>query len=299
MEKSKPVLVIMAAGMGSRYGSLKQIATVDDDNHIIMDYSIYDAYRAGFREVVCVINPKQRDYFDEHFNGKHPDIHIRYAYQELANLPPGFVIPPGREKPWGTAHAILCAKPLVGGPFAVINADDFYGPGAYKIVYDFLQNKATDTHHALVGYRIENTLSETGGVARGVCEEKDGLLVKITETFDIKPASGGASYPSGGEQVFLPGGTLVSMNMFGFGRVFLDELENRFAAYLNENLHKNPMKCEFLLPAVVGDMLEEKVITVEILPSVDKWYGVTFAEDMPAVQAAIADKKKNGEYPNI
>jgi choline kinase len=293
----KPVLVIMAAGMGSRYGGLKQIAPVDDMGHIIIDYSLYDAYRAGFRDVICIITPDLQSEFEAHFKDLKYELNIRYAHQVLTNLPLGFDIPPGREKPWGTAHAILSAKDKINGPFAVINADDFYGAGAYRLLYDFLEKKATDTHHAMVGYRIENTLTESGTVARGVCTEQDGKLVKIVETLEIAPASGGATFDDLGTSYFIPNGTPVSMNMWGFGCAVLEDLENRFIAFLKNNLNKSPMKCEFLLPSVIGDMLDEGKITVEILPSVDKWHGVTYAADMPGVRAAVLEMIKSGEYP--
>lgn len=299
MMKNKPVLVIMAAGMGSRYGGLKQIAPVNDAGNIIIDYSLYDAHRAGFRDVVCIINPKNEAEFKAHLDVTNPGMNIHYAHQELTNLPPGFAIPPGREKPWGTAHAILSAKDLINGPFAVINADDFYGASAYAAVYDFLTNKAAPTRHAMVGYRIENTLSESGTVARGVCTANGNMLSKIRETMEIRPADGGAAFDDNGQTIFLPNGTPVSMNMWGFDGDFLVEIENRFASFLEENVPKNPMKCEYLLPSLVGELLEQGKLTVEILPSADKWHGVTYAEDMAGVRAALAQMKQNGDYKGM
>jgi dTDP-glucose pyrophosphorylase len=296
MGKEKPTLVIMAAGMGSRFGGLKQIAPVDDAGHIIIDYSLFDARRAGFREVVCIINPAVEPEFVELFKDKWPDMNIRFAHQVLTNLPQGYTIPPGREKPWGTAHAIMSIKNHVKGPFAVINADDFYGADAYKVLYNFLLEKAGDTQYALVGYRVENTLSQNGGVTRGVCAAQNGMLVKITETDGIRPAPGGAVYDDNGKSVLLPNGTPVSMNMWGFGPAVLAALETRFTDYLNKNLHTNPLKCEYPLPTVIGELLDEGKITVEILHSADKWYGVTYAEDMPGVRAAVEEMKQSGNY---
>jgi len=295
----KPTLVILAAGLGSRYGGLKQMAPVDDAGHIIIDYSLYDAYRAGFRDVVCIINPKYEDDFKEQFKHTSKKMNITYAHQMLDMLPAGVTIPDGREKPWGTAHALLSAMPQIHGPFAVINADDFYGAGAYKLLYDFLANKATDTHHAMVGYHIENTLTESGYVARGVCSVQDGLLAKINERTQIKPAPGGAAFTENGEDfTFLPAGTIVSMNMWAFGQGVLTAIESRFAPFLAANMEANPLKCEYLLPSVVGELIEENQVTVDVLPTVDKWHGVTYQQDMPSVQTALAELRKQGMYPN-
>jgi len=296
---NKPVLVVMAAGLGSRYGGLKQIAPVDDAGHIIIDYSIYDAYRAGFRDVVCIINPKNEADFKAHFAGMKLDMNIRYAHQVLEDVPAGFAVPAGRVKPWGTAHAILSAKDFIDGPFAVINADDFYGADAYARIFTFLTKDVGENRHAMVGYRVENTLSESGTVARGVCTEQDGKLVKIRETMEIRPADGGAAYDDNGETVFLPNGTTVSMNMWGFDRGLLTEIEERFAPFLAAGVPSNPLKCEFLLPSLVGDLLDEGKVTVAILPSADKWYGVTYAEDMAGVRAALARKQQDGEYAGL
>jgi NDP-sugar pyrophosphorylase family protein len=297
MERAKPVLVIMAAGLGSRYGGLKQIAPVDAEGHIIIEYSLYDAYRAGFRDVVCIINPVNEKEFDERFKHITSRMNIRYAYQTLNNIPEGYTIPPGREKPWGTAHAVLCARPLIGGAFAVINADDYYGVAAYKLLYDFLEKRASDTHYAMVGYHIENTLSESGSVARGVCSSKGNFLTDIKEVLEIKPDKNGAVYNEGSETVYVPAGTIVSMNMFGFNHNLFDELNGRFTSFLDKSLEGNPLKCEYLLPRVIDDLLKDKIIKMEILPTPDKWHGVTYANDMPEVQKAIGDMKANGLYP--
>lgn len=294
---NKPTLVIMAAGLGSRYGGLKQMAPVDDNGHIIIDYSLYDAYRAGFRDVVCIINPLNEKDFTEQFAKASKKLNIRYAHQTMDKLPPGFQIPEGRTKPWGTAHAVLCTKDFIEGPFMAINADDFYGQAAYTMMYNFLETKASATHHAMVGYQIENTLTESGTVARGVCTLDGDRLVDINETTEIAPAPGGATYPAYGGTVHLTAGTLVSMNMWGFGHSMIGEIESRFEAFLTKGLKENPQKCEYFLPNVVGELLIEGKAKVEVLPTIDKWYGVTYAEDMPGVRAAITKMKADGVYP--
>ena len=299
MNSIKPTLVVMAAGLGSRYGGLKQMAPVDDHGHIIIDYSLYDAYRAGFEDVVCIINPKNEADFIEHFAKAAKTLNISYAYQTLDKLPKGYSPPEERTKPWGTAHAVLCAKPLVKGPFMAINADDFYGAAAYRMMYDFLKTKADAKNYAMVGYRIENTLTESGSVARGVCTLDGSNLASIKETVDIVPAPGGAAYPADGEVIHLPAGTMVSMNMWGFGHSLFDEIENRFGAFLTKGLKENPLKCEYFLPSVVGEMLGEGTVKVEVLPTIDKWHGVTYVEDMPGVRQVINEMKINGAYPEI
>ena len=299
MQTAKPTLVIMAAGLGSRFGGLKQVTPVDDAGHIIIEYSLYDAYRASFRDVVCVINPANEKDFDERFKHVSSQMNIRYAYQTLDQLPKGYSIPEGRAKPWGTAHAVLCAMPYISGPFAVINADDFYGEGAYKLLYDFLASKASSNLYAMVGYQIENTLTESGSVARGICTANGSHLVSIKETLGITPAPGGAEYIENGETIHIPAGTMVSMNMWGFDNSFFDEIEGRFTIFLDKNLQENPLKCEYFLPSVVGDLLSEKKVDVEILPTVDKWYGVTYADDAPGVRRAIEQMKSNGAYPAL
>ncbi|MCL1788671.1 MAG: phosphotransferase, partial [Defluviitaleaceae bacterium] len=224
-------------------------------------------------------------------------MNIRYAYQTLDALPAGYTVPEDRVKPWGTAHAVLCAKPYINGPFAVINADDFYGAGAYRLLYHFLASNVTPTRYCMVGYKIENTLTESGGVARGICTVKDGNLAGIQETLGILPAAGGAVYTENGQPVQVPAGTMVSMNVWGFDHSFLDEIESGFAAFLDEGLKENPLKCEYFLPSVVGRMVTEDKAVVEVLPTKEKWYGVTYADDMPAVRRAIRGMITAGVYP--
>ncbi|MEG2859593.1 MAG: sugar phosphate nucleotidyltransferase [Clostridia bacterium] len=296
----KPVLVIMAAGLGSRYGGLKQIAPVDDAGHIIMDYSIFDAVRAGFDEVVCVVKPEHEADFRQTIGSRVGGYaRIRYAHQTLEQLPDGFCVPDGRTKPWGTAHAVLCAKHLIDGPFAVINADDFYGRDAYQVLYDYLSQPHPESAHAMVGYAIENTLTDNGTVARGVCAvNARGMLTGIVERTRIEPRAGGAAFTEDGQNwTFLPAGTTVSLNFWGFQHAMLDEIEQRFSGYLTENLPLNPLKCEYFLPLIPNQLIEEGTATVQVLPSDAKWYGVTYKEDMPELQAAIARMKLAGAYP--
>lgn len=298
---NKPTLVIMAAGLGSRYGGLKQIAPVDETGHIMMDYSMYDARRAGFDRVVCIINPL----LEQDFRAVVGDriarhMEVLYAYQTVdALLPAGFTVPEGRTKPWGTAHAVLCAARVVDGPFAVINADDFYGAAAFQTIYDFLTTKADSSHHAMVGYQIENTLTEHGHVARGVCvTDHHGNLLEIVERTHIEAREGGAAYTEDGESfTFLPAGTTVSMNMWGFDRSMLREIVDRFADFLTENLPTNPLKCEYFLPSIPNALLAEGKAEIQVLPTQDRWYGVTYAQDMPVVRDALAAMKAQGQYP--
>ena len=299
----KPVLVVMAAGMGSRYGGLKQIDPVDKEGHIIMDFSIYDAVRAGFKKVVFIIKKENEADFKAAIGDRISKIiEVAYVFQDLNNLPEGYSIPEGRVKPWGTGHAILSCLDEVDGLFAVINADDYYGSHAFQMAYDFLsQNEEGDTYsYMMVGYKLENTLTDNGHVARGVCvTDEDGHLVKINERTHIEKREDGAAYTEddGKTWVEIPEGSTVSMNMWGFSASILKELKDRFSKFLDENLESNPLKCEYFLPFVVDELLTEKKATVKVLKSMDKWYGVTYKEDKPVVVAAIQKLKDEGLYP--
>ena len=297
---NKPILVVMAAGLGSRYGGLKQIAPVDDNGQILMDYAIYDAKRAGFETVACVIAPGMEREFREVIGSRiESGMELRIAHQRLDMLPGGFRVPEGRTKPWGTAHAVFSAKDLIDGPFAVINADDYYGADAFRAIYDFLKNKAGEGRHAMVGYRLENTLTEHGHVARGVCKTGGGRLLEIVENTHIEKREGGAESILGdGSRVFLPGDTTVSMNMWGFGKGMMDEIEARFAGFLTENLPKNPLKAEYFLPFVPNALLREGKAEISVLPTAEKWYGVTYAQDMPVVREALKKMRLDGKYPD-
>lgn len=300
----QPVLVVMAAGMGSRYGGLKQIDPVDKEGHIIMDFSVYDAVKAGFKKVIFIIKKENEADFKAAIGdrlSKHLD--VTYVFQDLKNLPEGYEVPEGRVKPWGTGHAVLSCIDEINGPFAVINADDYYGANAFRMAYDFLtQNQDEDGiyRYMMVGYKLENTLTENGHVARGVCvTDEEGHLQKIHERTHIERHEGSVAYTEdeGKTWTVLPQDSTVSMNMWGFSESILKELKARFPKFLEENLPVNPMKCEYFLPFVVDELLGENKATVKVLKSMDKWYGVTYKEDKPVVVAAIQRMKDEGLYP--
>ena len=300
----KPVLVVMAAGMGSRYGGLKQIDPVDKEGHIIMDFSIHDAVRAGFKKVVFIIKKENEADFKSAIGDRLSKIlEVAYIFQDLHNIPEGYAVPEGRVKPWGTGHAILSCFDEIGGPFAVINADDYYGAHAFKMAYDFLSKGEEDNgvyQYMMVGYKLENTLTDNGHVARGVCvTDEEGHLIKINERTHIEKYDGGTAYTEddGKSWTMLPEGSIVSMNMWGFSNSILKELKERFTAFLDDAIKNNPMKGEYFLPFVVDELLQEKKATVKVLKSEDKWYGVTYKEDKPMVMTAIQNLKDLGLYP--
>ena len=301
----KPVLVVMAAGMGSRYGGLKQIDPIDENGNVIIHYSLFDAYRAGFRKVVFIIKPELEETFRQILGPKVPEkMEVLYAYQMIDDLPAGYTVPEGRTKPWGTAHAAMAARKLVDGPFVIINADDYYGVDAFRVIYDYLSTHG-DTEqyasYAMVGYQLENTVTEHGSVARGVCTcDEAGYLCNVVERTKIVK---GETMPrfsedDGATWTDLPGDTIVSMNMWGFTRGYLDEAMARFPAFLERTLQTNPLKGEFYLPTVVSQLLQEGKAKVRVLESKDKWYGVTYKEDKPVVVAALQSMRKAGIYPN-
>ena len=295
---NKPTLVIMAAGMGSRFGGCKQITPVDDAGHVIIDFSIYDAVRAGFGRVVCIIKPEMEADFRAAIGDRiAPFVELKYAYQQIDMLPDGYSVPEGRVKPWGTGHAVLCAAGCIDGPFAVINADDFYGRGAFQAACDFLSAPHAPNEHAMVAYRVENTLTENGSVSRGVCSAENGLLTGVVERTKIVPRPGGAAFIEDDSETFLPNGTPVSMNLWAFQHSILDELKNRFTAYLDENLPKNPMKCEYFLPLIPNALIHEGTGSVRVLDTDERWFGVTYHDDLAKVQAAIREIKQKGLYP--
>lgn len=299
----KPVLVIMAAGMGSRYGGLKQIDPIDPEGNLIIDFSIYDALEAGFEEAIFIIKRENEADFREAIGDRiRKYIKVRYVYQELDSLPEGVEVPAGRVKPFGTGHAILSCRDVVSGPFAVINADDYYGKNAFRSIYSYLCTHSDNEKYrfAMVGYILENTLTENGHVARGICRlDEQRRLVEITERTRIEKHDGQAVYTEDGGRSWIPldNESIVSMNLWGFSRGILKELEERFPRFLEENLAKDPLKCEFFLPSVVSSLIQEGKAAVEVLRSQDRWYGVTYHEDKQRVMKAVEDMKGKGLYP--
>ena len=299
----KPVLVIMAAGMGSRYGGLKQMDPVDNEGHKIIDFSIYDAKRAGFEKVVFVIKKELEEDFRELVGNpisKHME--VEYVFQSLDNIPEGFSIPEGRLKPWGTGHAVLSCYDVIDGPFAVVNADDYYGASAFQMIYDFLSEVRDDSYYryTMVGYRLKNTVTDNGYVSRGVCDtDSNEMLQGIVERTRIEKHEDGIAYSEDGGNTWNPLSeeTIVSMNMWGFTVSILDELKRRFELFMNEEVRNNPEKAEYFLPSVVDQLLSAKKATVKVLNSEDKWYGVTYKEDKEGVVNAIASMKASGVYP--
>ena len=295
----QPTLVIMAAGMGSRFGGPKQITPVDPQGHIIIDFSLFDAWRAGFRKVVFIIKREMEADFREVIGDRMEQyFEVTYVYQDGERLPEGYSVPEGRTKPWGTGHAVACCKGAVDGPFAVINADDFYGPSAFSTIYDYLAANEDESAYAMVGYRLRNTVTEHGSVARGVCEVENGKLTNITERTKIYKRGEDAAFTEDDGQTFtdLPGSTIVSMNLWGFSAGLIDQLWDRFGAFLDKNLPVNPLKCEYFLPFVVDEQIRDGSASVSVLPCEETWYGVTYREDLESVQNAIADMKAKGIY---
>lgn len=295
----EPTLVILAAGMGSRFGGLKQITPVDEHGHAIIDFSLCDAYRAGFRRVAfiikheieadfkAVVGRRAEKYFD-----------VRYVYQQIENLPEGYSVPEGRTKPWGTGHAVLCAAQAVDGPFAVINADDFYGRTAYTALYDYLTGERPENEHAMVAYQLKKTVTESGSVARGICRVEDGFLTDVVERTRIEKRGSDAAYTEDGENWLPLSGELpVSMNCWAFSHSMMDELIKRFPAWLDENVPKNPMKCEYFLPSVANALIKDGEGSVRVLNCHETWYGVTYKEDLQSFKDAMKRMRTEGIYP--
>jgi len=300
---NKPVLVIMAAGMGSRYGGLKQLDPVDNDGHIIMDFSMYDAKRAGFEKVVFIIKHEIEEEFKEHV-GKRMEkyMDVAYAYQNIDNIPEGYEVPEGRVKPWGTAHAVYSCMDEIDGPFAVINADDYYGVEAFKLIYDYLSTHADDDkyRYTMVGYHLANTVTDNGYVSRGVCEtNENGELISVTERTRIEKYNGGVAYTEddGNTWVQVPDDTTVSMNMWGLTPEFFAILKNGFEQFLNKT-DMEDLKAEYLLPTIIGELLKEGTVSVKVLKSEDQWFGVTYKEDRETVVEAVKSLIDKGIYPD-
>ena len=298
--KKDITLVIMAAGMGSRYGGLKQIDPVGDNGEIILDYSVYDAIEAGFDKVIFVIKHEIEEDFKAIMQGKYEDkIKVEYAYQNINNLPEGYTAPADRVKPWGTGHAVLACDGMIDGPFAVINADDYYGKETFSLIYNELRNTAEENEFCMVGFKVENTLTENGHVARGVCQTNaEGYLTDIVERTKIAIRDGKIMFTEddGESWTELEKGSTVSMNCWGFSNMMLTELRARFAAFLDRN-KDNMLKCEYFLPFVVDELLKEGKVSVKVLDTTEKWYGVTYKEDKQAVVDALRKKVTEGIYP--
>ncbi len=301
-ENREPILLVLAAGMGSRYGGLKQIDPVGPNGEIIIDYSLYDATQAGFKKVVFVIKEENRADFDRILARAAKHIKIEYAYQQLDDIPEGCVLPEGRVKPWGTGHAVLAAESKIDAPFAVINSDDFYGRESFAEIYKFLKTAGHyegKEKYAMVGFLLKNTLTENGFVSRGVCEVENGHLKGIVERTRIEKRDGGIAFSEDDGQSWqsMPGETIVSMNHWGFTTSIFESLHRDFKRLFEEAVPRNPLKTELFLPFVVDAMLKEGKIDVKVLSSTDKWYGVTYAEDKKTVKAALKEMMQNGVYP--
>jgi len=305
MQQVKPTLVVMAAGMGSRFGGLKQVTPVGPNGEKLIEYAAYDAKQAGFGKVVFIIKKAIEDEFKAVIGSRFEAvIPVDYVYQELDKLPEGFTVPEGREKPWGTGHAIMCCDGVVDTPFAVINADDYYGSECFKLLADFFaKSEASDNMHlSMVGYPLENTLTENGSVSRGVCvTDENSLLTSITERTRIEWHEGEPAFTEDGETWEpLTRDTTVSMNCWGFPAKALKEFKRLFTAFLtelNNDPNANKAKAEFYLPFAVDTMMQEGLVDVTVMKTSDKWYGMTYKEDQDAVKAAIAKMTDEGKYP--
>ena len=294
----KPTLVILAAGMGRRYGGLKQIDTVGNNGESIIDFSIYDAKEAGFEKVVLIIRKEHEEAFRKCLTDKvSKHMEVEFAYQDMYDIPEGIKVPEGREKPWGTTHALLACRNIVKGPFAICNADDFYGKDAYRVIYNYLKNEISDDNYGMVGYLCNNTLTDNGTVTRGVCENTDGYLSKIVEVQKIARKDGKPVYEDNGEWKELDPNTLVSMNFWGFTPKIFEECEVLFKDFIGEAVKENPMKCEHVIPTAIGTLVKENKCKVKMLSSKDEWFGVTYKEDKPSVVAKIQKMKDDGIYP--
>ena len=295
----EPELIIMAAGMGSRYGGLKQLDKIGPNGEIILELSVYAAMKAGFKRVSFIIREEIEKEFRELIGNKiSENMEVNYIYQAMDFLPKGFSIDEARDKPLGTAHALYCAKDTVQAPFAVINADDYYGTEAFKLIFDFLKENTLDNNHAMVGYKLKNTLSENGHVARGICTVENNLLVDVVERTKIIKGENTALYTeddNSWEKLSLD--AIVSMNMWGFMPSIFQNIEVDFKSFLSKELVDNPLKAEFYIPKVVNNLLMNKKVQVKVMLSTEKWYGVTYKEDKENVRSAIAKLVNKGVYP--
>jgi len=301
----EPILLIMAAGMGSRYGGLKQIDPVGSAGELIIDFSLYDAMRAGFKKVIFIVKKENESDFRALIDGGAGKfLETEYAFQTLSDIPKEFSVPEGRVKPWGTCHAVLSAKHLIDSPFAVINADDFYGSDAFQKSYDFLALSEDDAKLSccMIGYKLENTLTEHGHVARGICDVSGGgFLTGIVERTRVMRSGGQIAFSEdeGNTWVEIKENSLVSMNFWGFSKKILSNFEEKFSIFLANAIKNDPLKSEFYLPAAVGQLINEGRADFKVLMSNDRWHGVTYKDDKAAVVAAIQAMKNTGIYPGI
>ncbi|MCI7248476.1 MAG: nucleotidyltransferase [Clostridiales bacterium] len=299
----EPTLVIMAAGMGSRYGGLKQVDTITDTDEIIVDFSLYDAMLAGFDRAIFIIREEHRDLFREVIDERAGRfMKIEYAYQKIDDIPQGVAVPEDRKKPWGTAHAVLSCRDMIDGPFAVINADDYYGPDGFAAIYEYLTTNedGEKQEYCMVGYKLENTVTENGTVSRGVCTiDENGNLADVTERTKIKEVDGRISYTEdeGETWIPLPDGTIVSMNFWGFTAGMMNELKDGMDEFFETKFISDPVKSECYLPAVADNLIKTGKANVKVLNSSDAWYGITYPEDKEDVKNALESMKDKGLYP--
>ena len=303
----KPVLVVMAAGLGSRFGGLKQLTPVTDQGDLIIDFSIHDAVTAGFESVIFIIKRETEELFREKIGTHLADkIKVQYAYQDLEDLPSGYSVPEGRQKPFGTGHAVLACRDLIDSPFVVINADDYYGRHAFELIYNYLittqENDISPAHYAMVSYRLDKTVTEHGHVARGICTvDENGMLSDIVERTRIEKHGKQIEFSedNGATWNDLQDNTQVSMNFWGFQPDMITALQDSFTEFLQGPLAKDPLKAEYFLPGVVDQLLKRSAAQVKVLASPDSWYGVTYQEDRQAVSTALSGLKNSGQYPGL
>ena len=296
----EPVLIILAAGMGSRYGGLKQIDTVGSNGESLIDFSIYDAIQAGFKHLILIIKREHEEAFEKSLVKKiRPFINVRYAYQELEDLPEGFEPVAGRQKPYGTVHALLACKGLLEAdqPFMVINADDFYGRASYVLMHQFLSNEVAESHYGMIGYVLKNTVTNHGHVTRAICEKEGSYLKEIVEVQKIAKQGENIVYEDGGYWHPINGNQVCSMNYWGFTPHIFDQLEPLFVNFLKNHCESNPMKCEYVIPTAIGQLIEAEQIQVKVYASPDRWFGVTYQEDKPEVVKNLKRFKEEELYP--
>jgi len=295
---SEPILVILAAGMGSRYGGMKQIDAVGSNGESIIDFSIYDAIRAGFKKVVLIIKKEHEEAFKERLtNNVSKKCEVVFAYQELTNIPADFSVPEGRVKPWGTTHALLACKGIVDQPFMICNADDYYGPESFSIMYNFLKNEVSDSNYGMVGYKLVNTLTENGTVTRGLCQSENNNLTDIVEVQNIRKVDNYAEYEENGQWIKADQDALCSMNYWGFTPKIFEECEDIFYEFLKTQIAVNPLKCEHVIPTAVHDLIKSNKINVKVMATTSNWFGVTYQQDKPLVVSKLQALKNANVYP--